>query len=542
MYNKNLGTPETFYRLKQIRGDTDTLITTVSGLSESMPDNGAISGAGDEYILVQNASGVNEWVVNHSRYEDSLEPRGFTYGSRNTCTLSVDDSKMEFTISGTYSYWAGGKRFQIEDGFSTVAWDAYEGMHYFFFDSNGTLNHSKAFETAYIRENAYVGAIYWDADNDESIYLGDERHGCSMDWATHVYLHNVHGAEYVEGLALSDIVADDTGASDTHAQLGYEAGAIYDEDLEHSINAVATPANIPMFYKTDSDGRWRRQTPNDFPVIAISGGRLAYNQWTGATWTLTEVGNGDYVLTHLFATNDSSQEVIGVLGQNTYATVVTARAGAKTEMNDLIVAGMPFEEFVPIATIIYQTKTTYTNAVKARIVSTDEGDDYIDFRTITLTAGAGGLSDHGNLSGLGDDDHPQYLRTDGTRATTGAMNMAGINMTSDLNMVDEVAYFTQYRNTTGKTPFNIEWNSGNKQSLTLTQNTTLTFTDPPGCTNMVLEINQDATGGWVLTWPVTVKWPGGTAPALTGSAESTDIVTFFYNGSYYYGSIGLDFK
>lgn len=33
------------------------------------------------------------------------------------------------------------------------------------------------------------------------------------------------------------------------------------------------------------------------------------------------------------------------------------------------------------------------------------------------------ISDHGQLSGLGDDDHSQYMRTDGTRAATGDMTI-----------------------------------------------------------------------------------------------------------------------
>ncbi|KKK44553.1 hypothetical protein LCGC14_3166900 [marine sediment metagenome] len=40
------------------------------------------------------------------------------------------------------------------------------------------------------------------------------------------------------------------------------------------------------------------------------------------------------------------------------------------------------------------------------------------FRTEFVSA-SGFLSDHGNLSGLSDDDHAQYLLTDGTRSLTG---------------------------------------------------------------------------------------------------------------------------
>lgn len=48
-------------------------------------------------------------------------------------------------------------------------------------------------------------------------------------------------------------------------------------------------------------------------------------------------------------------------------------------------------------------------------------------RAVSFLGGSGaaaGVSDHGLLNGLGDDDHAQYLRTDGTRTLTGNMAVA----------------------------------------------------------------------------------------------------------------------
>ena len=41
------------------------------------------------------------------------------------------------------------------------------------------------------------------------------------------------------------------------------------------------------------------------------------------------------------------------------------------------------------------------------------------------TAISGLTSDHGSLTGLGDDDHTQYTRVDGTRAMTGQLSLVG---------------------------------------------------------------------------------------------------------------------
>lgn len=52
------------------------------------------------------------------------------------------------------------------------------------------------------------------------------------------------------------------------------------------------------------------------------------------------------------------------------------------------------------------------------------------------TAGIAALIEHGNLDGLGDDDHLQYLLTSGARDVTGVMKYASIvNITNDADIV-----------------------------------------------------------------------------------------------------------
>jgi hypothetical protein len=46
------------------------------------------------------------------------------------------------------------------------------------------------------------------------------------------------------------------------------------------------------------------------------------------------------------------------------------------------------------------------------------------------TTTTGGVTDHGNLNGLRDDDHPQYLLVDGNRAMTGSLNLGNRQITN----------------------------------------------------------------------------------------------------------------
>ena len=85
-----------------------------------------------------------------------------------------------------------------------------------------------------------------------------------------------------------------------------------------------------------------------------------------------------------------------------------------------------------------------------------------------------------------------------------------------------------YTALTGATP-TVSLSAGGSFSLTLSANTTLSFADAPatGSAGFSLKVTQDASGsGFTVTWPASVKWPGGTAPELTATAEKSDVFVF----------------
>ena len=62
--------------------------------------------------------------------------------------------------------------------------------------------------------------------------------------------------------------------------------------------------------------------------------------------------------------------------------------------------------------------------------------------------------------------------------------------------------------------------------ITLTANCTLTFPTIGAGKSFMLVLKQDATGSRTVTWPGTVRWPGGTAPTLTTTANAVDYLSF----------------
>jgi hypothetical protein len=134
------------------------------------------------------------------------------------------------------------------------------------------------------------------------------------------------------------------------------------------------------------------------------------------------------------------------------------------------------------------------------------------------------------LANVSEDTTPEA----GGNFVMGDYNITGIGRAS----------FTQeYDNGSKSANFTIDFDVDQKQKVTLTANTmTLTLdTTSVGVANYLLKI---VNGGLAtLTWAAesgNVYFPGGTDPELTSSG--TDIVTFYFDGTDWFGMAGLDFK
>ena len=111
--------------------------------------------------------------------------------------------------------------------------------------------------------------------------------------------------------------------------------------------------------------------------------------------------------------------------------------------------------------------------------------------------------------------------------------------TGNLGSTGAITFSVEIDNGSSGATDTIDWNEGNKQKSTLSETCTFTFTAPTSgiCTLTLKLINF---GAFVPTWPGTVLWSGGTEPTWTVSG--TDIVSFYYDGTSYYGVGSLDFS
>ena len=82
----------------------------------------------------------------------------------------------------------------------------------------------------------------------------------------------------------------------------------------------------------------------------------------------------------------------------------------------------------------------------------------------------------------------------------------------------------------------IDWDNGNSVVLDLdsaTGSVTLTLSNPVAGASYIIEVVQGDTTARDLVYPANVTFPDGSAPIISTSLGSVDIITLFYNGTNY---------
>ena len=363
-------------------------------------------GTEDQPFIVDQAESAN------------LEPTGFP---ELTSTISVgtntgydadyefDSTATTFTLTPTpeQAVWVQGKKFVKTSPESVEITN--DGLTFVYYGTDGVLA-AKATMFDFLEE-APVAYVY--RHDGKLLLLCDERHGTTMDGATHEYLHRTRGAAYATGFGANGFVLDGTGALDSEAKFNLAPGEFYDEDflvkIQHGTGGyftqpIETPAELPVFYHVT--GGWEAVKATEVALLNTGTGRMAFNQKVAEDWSLEEISNNHFGIMFVMATNNLLAPVLAIMGQDTYGSKGAAEAELYTNLD---LDGFPFYEFRPLYKLIFETRDAYSNSVKAVLRGV------IDLRTIAssgLGTSAAQVNDHGSLTGLLDDDHPQYFNTE----------------------------------------------------------------------------------------------------------------------------------
>ncbi len=177
-----------------------------------------------------------------------------------------------------------------------------------------------------------------------------------------------------------------------------------------------------------------------------------------------------------------------------------------------------------------------------------------DFVTLTDGSNADSLHVHaaaGDVVGPGSSTDNAVARFD---STTGKLiqdsgvviddsdNLSGV---ANLDITGQMASAHDTETQAASTAHTIDWNDGNSTTWDLqAANGTpivLTLSNPKAGASYIIEIIQGSAIRNV-TWPGTVKWPGGTAPTISTTNDDIDIISLFYDGTNYFGTFNQDFS
>ncbi len=132
-------------------------------------------------------------------------------------------------------------------------------------------------------------------------------------------------------------------------------------------------------------------------------------------------------------------------------------------------------------------------------------------------------------------------------ASTPAVTRLGVGAAADADaalLVNGQIWNPLFDDGNSGTTKTINWNTGNKHIVALTDNVTLTLTNPKDGGPYLIVLVQDSGGGNAVTWPITVLWPGGTPPTISPGANAIDLVSLLWldDLGVYLGSFNQDFS
>ncbi len=306
-----------------------------------------------------------------------------------------------------------------------------------------------------------------------------------------VLLHDIqHGTgEAVPLLVTSGcVVSEDTDATNP-LDVSISAGEYYHDLHSEHIVAQMDSRTTPLRRWYRSGGNWTNDT----------NAQIDNTQWDNGT-NLGGMTTNRYFRS-VFVTSES--EIHWIYPQQQFTTLAGAISGADPTLPTGLTS-------FPKCTVVImrQGDTTFPTA---------GGDRWIDVRPTIGAEGTGvSIGDHGSLSGLGGDDHAQYLLVDGTRALTGAWDMGNqaltnVNIdTGDINVaVVNTEWDAAYSHS--------QLTSGNPHSVTPTELSLVI-----GTNTQAWDAGLDSLAGLSYVSASFVKMTGADTFALRTIAETAD--------------------
>jgi len=331
------------------------------------------------------------------------------FENRTDSTISIDGSGV-VTLAPTstsFDVYTKGTGKHVISTSQTVTVTDDQTITYIYVDGSGVLQKSITPWDLTSGVNAPCAIAF----KDGSIYtLTDERHSYERNKIWHRWAHFNIGAMYFSGL---------TGTFNS-TTLSITQGVIYDEDISFDTGSTRTACSL--WYRNGGTGmRVIRNSTTPYRAVA---GALKYDNNSG---TLANVDNNKYTTQWVYASNDPTEPIYVVIGQNNDNTVALARNATKPVIN------LSTAEWKLIYRLIYRNQGGTPTFIEAA-----------DFRTVQtgVPSSVGLPTDHASLTGreLANSHPATAISYDNTTS--------GLTATEVQSAIDEVqGNFSDYYKT-----------------------------------------------------------------------------------------------
>jgi hypothetical protein len=127
----------------------------------------------------------------------------------------------------------------------------------------------------------------------------------------------------------------------------------------------------------------------------IVNGKINYNKYENGFYTLQNCNDNKFYLYHIFMNNDKDNKYCVIAGNYEYNTKEEAKNSIIEEINKL--NGLPFNDFLPLGTIVYEVNSAYMNSAKARIININ-GNNYHKLIKKDLISGSTFFNNNNNIT------------------------------------------------------------------------------------------------------------------------------------------------
>jgi len=268
--------------------------------------------------------------------------------------------------------------------------------------------------------------VFWNNALGEGI-LFEERHTISMDYATHFYLHTTVGARVVSGFAIAGYTLSPAVPADADNTYSISNGFLADEDIYLWKAALADNGPYTVWHRSGAAGVWTWSTGLVLPFEYTIAGYIEYNQWTGATWQLTQLTASKYVNYFVFITmsTNADHRYVIVPGQTVWDNLDDA---SNETLGSLALAEFPAIESGTLYRVTYRTSNGYGSTGKCRI---ELVTSLIGEKSVHVTQAAPSASH----AALADRDLPNQHPADAvfvdTTGYSGILNVVGLDQVQE---------------------------------------------------------------------------------------------------------------